>query len=60
MLREALLDIWKDNENCVILFNWYHFLVEESLETLGLSDRLDISSFVDSAVQKYNKEKFDQ
>ncbi|XP_078407157.1 E3 ubiquitin-protein ligase RNF14 isoform X2 [Cetorhinus maximus] len=44
----ACLDrIWKDNDNCVVLFSWMQFLKEETLSFLLIKSPLEIQRNID-------------
>jgi hypothetical protein len=61
MLRQKLLEIWSGHRGSVVLFLWHSLLREETLQLLGVEERLDISEMVGAAVKKLNlarKEKF--
>jgi hypothetical protein len=54
MLRQRLLEVWSANCGNVVLFLWHSLLQEETMQILGLEDRLDISEMVTAAVKKHN------
>ena len=48
-LELELKALWDENGGSVILFAWYNFLQEETLNFLGVENELDISTFTKSA-----------
>ena len=42
-LTEKLEQIWREIGGCVILFDWFSFLKEQSLSYLSIGDVIDVS-----------------
>ena len=41
-LTEKLEQIWREIGGCVILFDWFSFLKEQSLSYLSIGDVIDV------------------
>ena len=49
--------IWSENANCAVLFQWVTFLEEESLQSLGMDQGLNVGTLVDREREKRRKRR---